>query len=290
MLYLRINNLLVLKHFIQNLFHRSLQTNMYSRAWFTMIGIVIKECRIAFQQFFSWKYPVFTVIRSLWMIMVSLSKLIFGRSIRYSFGHFGEDRIIDGILKPLITTNGFYVDVGCHHPVFLSNTYGLYRRGWRGVCVDANESMIRQFKRLRPRDQAVAALVSDESTERDFYLMENPGLSTTEVKNLTHEDAKGIAHQKVRLSPKTLTTILHEANAPCEFELLCIDVEEHDLNVLKSLDFNKYRPRLVVVEDETFEINACDQNEIYKHMVTQGYRCEGYLLKNLYFIRKGQLK
>src|SRR5687767_7993770 len=66
-----------------------------------------------------------------------------------SYAQTGEDRIIATLLGDV---PGFYVDVGCNHPVKYSNTFELYKRGWRGINVDANEQMVELCRRLRPRD------------------------------------------------------------------------------------------------------------------------------------------
>ena len=255
----------------------------YSRAFFTLYGLVWKEVCLAFSQFFTWRHP----FRSLWhvfaVIFSSKVRLLLGRSVKYSFAFTGEDRILESLYRPLVSHNGFYVDVGCNHPKFLSNTYSFYRRGWRGVCVDANQMLIKKFAYLRPRDTAVCALVSNDVSSRSFYLAENNVLSTTEQTNLQGEDMRGIKTKKVEMIPKTLTSILEEANAPTTFDLLSVDTEEHDLQVIQSLDFSRYTPKLIIAEDELFDIKNPSDNKLVQHLEKQGYPLSGYLLKNLYF-------
>lgn len=128
--------------------HKSLYNSAYSRALYTLWGIVLKELNVVFCQFFTWKYPVRSFLRVMGIITSSISRLFLGRSVKYSFAFTGEDKIIEGILKPLITNHGSYVEVGCNHPKFLSNTYGLYRKGWRGICIDANQNLISKYRLL----------------------------------------------------------------------------------------------------------------------------------------------
>ena len=66
-----------------------------------------------------------------------------------SYSQEGEDLLVDRFLdcKPL----GFYVDVGARRPKRFSNTYRLYRRGWRGLNIDANPGSMAPFRRIRPR-------------------------------------------------------------------------------------------------------------------------------------------
>src|SRR5439155_21862675 len=79
---------------------------------------------------------------------------------RCSYAQSGEDSIIASYIDP--TRAGFYVDVDCHHPFRGSNTLSLYLRGWRGVVVDGYSELISYFKRVRSRDTAICACVSNE--------------------------------------------------------------------------------------------------------------------------------
>lgn len=265
---------------------RYLYKNAYSRSLFTLYGIVFKEMSVSIVQFYTWKYPVSSCFRVITIILSSFNRLLLGRSLKYSFAFTGEDRILESLYKPLITYNGFYVDVGCNHPVFLSNTYSFYRKGWRGICIDANPEMINKFKFFRPRDKAVLALVSDLDQEREFYLVQNDVLSTTEDANLEIARKEGLSYQVNHYIPRSLTSILEEYGSPKKIDILSVDAEEHDLNVLKSLDFDKYNPKLIVVEDETFDLKAPERNLIYEFLSKNGYDLIGFILTNLYFERR----
>lgn len=265
---------------------RYLYKNAYSRSLFTLYGIVFKEIRVSFVQFYTRKYPVSSFLRVLAVILSSLNRLLLGRSLKYSFAFTGEDRILESLYKPLITYNGFYVDVGCNHPVFLSNSYSFYRKGWRGICIDANPEMIEKFAFFRPRDKAVLALVSDLDHERDFYLVQNDVLSTTEHANLEIAKKEGLSYKVNQYIPRSLTSILEEYGSPKEIDILSVDAEEHDLNVLRSLDFDRFSPNLIIVEDETFDFKSPESNLIYDFLVKNDYDLIGFILTNLYFKRR----
>ena len=42
--------------------------------------------------------------------------------------------------------NGFYIDVGCFHPLDRNNTYLLYKKNWRGINIDVSKFSIDLFK------------------------------------------------------------------------------------------------------------------------------------------------
>lgn len=219
-------------------------------------------------------------------MLLPLLRLLQGRSVRISYGFTGEDRLIESLLKTQISYNGFYIDVGCNDPRFLSNSFLFYRRGWRGICIDANKRLINKYQRIRPRDVAVCALISDSTEERTFYELTNNVLSTTETQFLDEYLAEGqqVISEK-RIQPQSLTHILDHYKAPVVFDFLSIDAEEHDIQVLKSLDFSKYTPRLIIVEDETFDPAFPTQNQIYQFLSHKQYKLAGSILKNVYYIK-----
>lgn len=275
-----------LKERAQKVLSKQLYKSTYSRAFFTLYGVVLKEIRCSFKQFFTWKSPVKSFFRVCSVLLSAFLRLVLGRSVKLSFAFTGEDRLLEGIFKPLITHQGFYVEVGCNHPVFLSNTYGFYRKGWRGICVDANQKMIDKFAYYRPKDTAVTALVSDLEEKRDFYVVQNDVLSTTEIENVELAEQEGLSYEKTQVQTRSLTNILDNNNAPNQIDILSVDAEEHDLHVLKSLDFSRYEPTVIIVEDETFEFLKPDENEIYQFVVSQGYELVGFVLTNLYFKKR----
>jgi hypothetical protein len=154
-----------------------------------------------------------------------------------------------------------------------------------GICIDANKELIDLYALYRPKDRAVAALVSDEGKEREFYQVQNDVLSTTERAFLEEYHKEGLTIDVQHRMPYTLTEILKRAHTPTDFDLLSVDTEEHDLQVLRSLDLHLYHPRLIVVEDEGFDPLFPGHNQIYRYLSGFGYALQGYALKNLYFTR-----
>jgi len=69
-----------------------------------------------------------------------LRKVFLTRSSRRYWSQYGEDIVLDRVLN--LRKPGFYVDVGCYHPVKNNNTFKLYRRGWRGVNLDIDDCRV----------------------------------------------------------------------------------------------------------------------------------------------------
>ena len=87
----------------------------------------------------------------------------------------GEDIILSEFFPN--KTDGFYVDVGAHHPMRFSNTHMFYKKGWRGINIDAMPGSMKAFERKRPRDINLEIGVSGKEGEMTFYMFDDPALN-----------------------------------------------------------------------------------------------------------------
>jgi len=173
------------------------------------------------------------------------------RSRRISYGQTGQDILAEFLLRRnrIITREGglrgTYVDIGCGHPHTGSNTFFFYERGWRGVCVDADPELCAAFRAARPRDTVVACGIGTSAGEQDFFLFDNPQHNSFNPARARAKPDRLRGVLKVPIRP--LTDVLAEAGVG-EVAFLSIDVEGFELEVLTSLDFARFRPRLVLTE------------------------------------------
>ena len=174
----------------------------------------------------------------------------------------GEDLFIDNFFK---NKRGLYVDVGAYHPLELSNTYLLYKRKWKGVNIDINPLSIDYFNFLRPNDINLNLGVAKKNSTRMMYFQKNK--SPLNTLNLSHAKKTFLnKFKKKKIKTKTLTTILNNTKfKEKEIDFLNIDTEGNDLEVLKSLDFKKYKPKLICVE--LIDHFNPEQKEIKKHKI-----------------------
>ena len=147
--------------------------------------------------------------------------------------------------------SGFYVEVGAHHPFRFSNTYLFYSKGWSGVCVDPLPGTLDGFKRWRPRDVALEVGIAESTGSMQYYMFNEPALNTFDKKLADERDGFGsykiIETRAVPLLPLRDVLQRHLPNGKV-IEFLSVDVEGLDLAVLKSNDWERYRPRVVVAE------------------------------------------
>ncbi len=275
-----------IKNKVQKIMAPYLYSAAYERAKFTVWGLAIRECLYSIPQFFDWKSPLFSFLRVVKYFSYGCLRVFTGRSIRISYGYKAEDRLIESLLKPIITQNGFYVEVGCNEPLFASNTFLFYKRGWKGICIDPNEKLIKKHKRIRPRDQAFCAFVSDEEKEIEYVELVNEGLSSGDSAHIN--DALTSGHKvalRRKINSLRLTTILDQLEAPQNFDFLSVDAEGSDFKVLQSLDFEKYTPKLIIVEADDFDPSHPLNHEVYNFLISKKYFFHGSILTNLFFLK-----
>jgi len=204
-----------------------------------------------------------------------------------TYAQTGEDRILHALLACAgihDSHRGFYVDVGANEPVKHSNTFMFYRRGWQGITVEAQPDLVEKHRRVRPRDRAVCAVVSDEVRELTLTEFPNRGFAT--VESAPRWAQRQATRRQKRVMPRTLTDILASEGAPARFELLSVDVEGHDLHALRSLDFSRFRPLLVAVEMYELRIayGGLERDPTGAFLVSQGYEPVAYAVFNGYFL------
>jgi FkbM family methyltransferase len=190
-----------------------------------------------------------------------------------SYSQEGEDMLLDRFLE--YREPGFYVDVGAHHPMRFSNTFRLYRKGWRGINIDANPGSMEMFQRVRPRDINIEAAVSSTHQELTYYIFNEPALNTFK-KDLALERVGGIYSiiKEVNIMTEPLRKLLDQhLPANTSIDLLTIDVEGLDYDVLLSNDWSRYSPEFILAE--CLELSALDHaksdpvvNLLFEHHYT----------------------
>jgi FkbM family methyltransferase len=166
-----------------------------------------------------------------------------------SYSQEGEDVVLRRFVgeKP-----GFYVDIGAHHPQRFSNTYYYYLLGWRGLNVDADPDLIEEFKSLRPRDRSVACGVGNKNETLTFYVFNERAINTFDRKvaeaRLKLDKSWKIIEEK-RIEVVTTATLLDRYLPKRQkIDFMSIDVEGKDMEALTSNDWERYRPRFLLVE------------------------------------------
>jgi FkbM family methyltransferase len=221
------------------------------------------------------------------LILLWAARRITGLPVGFSFAQGAEDIIIPYIARYHFGLKGAgkYVDVGCNAPVRYSNTFLLYLIGWRGINIDANATLIAECKRVRLQDVCVRAAVSDLEREVIFHKGKDDSVSTIDETRIVEwkKHFEFSDDDQEMVTTRTLTSILDEHWAEGDvMDLLSIDVEGHDFQVLKSLDLDRYRPRIIVIEMHEFDHIA--ESEIFTYLTQNGFQLKFFAVLNAYFV------
>ncbi|MEL7334634.1 MAG: FkbM family methyltransferase [Planctomycetota bacterium] len=193
-------------------------------------------------------------------------KLFLIKSKSGHYAQFAEDVAIGNIVGREF--KGVFVDVGCFHPKKHRNTWRLYRQGWRGINIDIDEIKIRGFNIIRPKDTNVQCAGSDVAGEVNYWTDAFYSLTNSLSKDFA--DARG-GYVKSTTTCRRLTDIVDESDyKDRKIDFLSVDAEGHDLNVIESLDFDRYAPRLIAGEAHYPTLELVQETEIYQFLKRKG--------------------
>lgn len=184
----------------------------------------------------------------------------------------GEDVLLRRLFNN--QTNGFYVDVGAHHPMRFSNTYIFYKAGWEGINIEPNPDSLRLFDKHRPRDTNVNCGVARENGRLEYFMFDEPALNTFDKEMLKGRVSNApYKHIKtIQIDVMPLAEVL-ERHLPenTKVDFLSVDVEGFDLDVIKSNDWEKFRPMWVLVEQLELESIEDLDFALHHYMKSIGY-------------------
>jgi FkbM family methyltransferase len=143
---------------------------------------------------------------------------------------------------------GFYVDVGCFHPIRLSNTMFLHSKGWKGMNIDLSKKSIDLFKIARPKDTNLNFGVGSKNETLDYFYNKKAFANNTFNIDFAKNFLKKNEIKKDIIEVKTLKLIMENYSTEKKIDLLDIDAEGFDLDVLKGMDFERYVIDLIMIE------------------------------------------
>jgi FkbM family methyltransferase len=173
---------------------------------------------------------------------------IMSSKLRSFFSQNFEDVLLARVLSDI--SIGFYIDVGCQDECLDSVTRYFYDRGWNGINIDPVKEYHDQYQKNRPRDINVCCAIGSSEGTADLYVAQNCGLSTLLSSRAVYAATLGVQVLPARtVRIRQLNSILAE-HLPehTRISFLKIDVEGKELDVLKGLDMNVFRPIILVIE------------------------------------------
>ena len=209
----------------------------------------------------------------------------------YSFN--GVDLIVNYIFKN--KKEGFYLDIGAQHPISNNNTYILFKRGWKGINIDLDKKNIDLFKIARPDDFNLNYAISSSVDKKKLFFYHDKSPINTLV-----EDVSNIQKSKIKeikfVDTVTLNQIFDNLQLNQHIDYMNIDVEGHELDVLKGMDLIKYKPSVISIEFLDLKMKHLEfknnniyrifETEFYKLLINNNYHFVNWLHGDLIFVHK----
>lgn len=209
---------------------------------------------------------------------------IFFPHVRRSYSQSGEDIIISDLFNRLNINQPSYLDIGANDPVSLNNTYRLYQRGSSGICIEPNPVLCKKIKRKRKRDICINAGVAfDDRNEADFFVFPEKysGLNTFSKEEADFWEQEGndeIGKHKVtkvvKMKLMDINEIMAKYFSPYP-NFISIDVEGFDFEILKRIDFSKFKTQVFCIETLGFIEN---NREIKKTEIIDFFKSREYFV------------
>jgi hypothetical protein len=193
-----------------------------------------------------------------------------------SYSMFGEDIFIEKYFRN--KKKGFYIDVGGYHPLQGNNTQLLYKKGWRGINFDINSYSIELFDFLRKKDLNIHSGISNKKEKLIMYYRKEINMLNTTDKKLAKIHFRNGYKKKIIQVNSLNFFIKKNLDKSNKIDFINIDVEGNELKVLKSLNFNVYKPKLICIEihntkkmyDTSYKYLKF--NKVYNYLVNRKYK------------------
>jgi len=198
--------------------------------------------------------------------------------VKISYSAMGEDLICIQYFN-FLKHNGYYLDIGCFHPKWASNTYLFHKAGWRGTAVDIDGHKLNYFQRVRGQNvstikAAVVGSVMYPKIIEVYKFRVKTGWSDID----TADRSTAIRYREQgmgdficeKINSMNINELLNELP---HINFLNIDVEGMDLDIIKNLNFCKFKIDLIVFEDNETKGKSVENlliNNGYKHIFTTG--------------------
>lgn len=152
--------------------------------------------------------------------------------------------------------NGFFVEIGASDGIKFSNTYLLETSyNWKGICVEPLPHQFQNLCKNRPNSYCCNNAIYNQSNLNVLFDIANNADMLSGISNHIDRHKQEVEKNKTQITVQTLSIndLLIKYNAPQFIEYLSLDTEGSELEILKSLDFDKYKFGLIDVEHNFIE-------------------------------------
>lgn len=200
-----------------------------------------------------------------------------------------KKRRVDAVIReyfPDYDYKGVFIDIGAFEPIKISNSYHFEKNGWDVRCFEANTNLIPELEKYRKHVYNVA-LYDEYKPAISFNIVESSGwtagFSAIDLADNLFEIFK---YNKNDANIKTITVEQRTLNSYLENELqdiankidvVQLDIEGGELKCLYGFDLEKYKPKLLVVE------NVASNMELTNYIISKGYKLDKKIKYNEFY-------
>ncbi len=168
------------------------------------------------------------------------------------YSQYGQDKFLfENLFKE--KSNGFYLDIGAHDGITLSNTYLFEKLGWDGVCIEPIPDVFTKLKSNRNCKLFNCVLSNKKGTENFLVLegyteMLSGILENYDPAHLIRIDneLRMMGGSKKVITSESLT--FDDLQLPNIIDFVSLDVEGSEMKILETIDFNKYHINIISIE------------------------------------------
>lgn len=171
--------------------------------------------------------------------------------------------------------NGIFVDIGAYDGITGSNSCFFEKHlNWKGLCIEPIPERFEDLKRNRPQSKNLNCCVGEKG-QKEFLRISGPDemlsglISKYDPRHLqlvkTIGPQVGDKHDILLIECIPLMEIL-EKNKIDHIDYLSLDTEGGELDILKSIDFDKITIEIIDVE------NNYSNEEFEKFLTSKGYK------------------
>jgi FkbM family methyltransferase len=144
---------------------------------------------------------------------------------------------------------GFFIDIGANDGIIGSNSYVFEKLGWQGICVEPQPDIFLELKRRR-KCECLNVAIASQKGEISFF--KSYGADALSGSDLSEErKARARAYGKVetiQVQAIPFDELMKNHPEVRHIDFLTIDVEGHELDILKTIDFSRYSFGFLAVE------------------------------------------
>ena len=170
---------------------------------------------------------------------------------------------------------GYFVDVGANDPKRESQTWHLEALGWTGALIEPQPGLAERLRSERRARVFAVACSSPGNAGRTMPFHIAGPMSSLDRARMA---PGALPDDVIDVPVRTLDQVLEEAGAPQPIDFLSIDVEGHEIDVLSGFDFARWRPRLVLLEDQVADLTK------FRFMSAAGYRLVRHVNFNGWYV------